>query len=80
VEALAFTSATRSGIPSTSPRADFVLGNDDRAATVGLNWYPCRGVKVQGNLVREIISDPSRGPLPSKPAFWSRILRFQFTI
>jgi phosphate-selective porin len=80
VEALAFRSGMRDGTPSTSPRADFVLGNDDHATTVGLNWYPYRGIKVQGNLVREVISDPSRGPLPSKPAFWSRILRFQFTI
>jgi len=80
VEALSFRSAARGGAPSTSPRSDVVLGNDDRATTVGLNWYPYRGIKIQGNFVRESISDPSRGPLPSKPAFWSRVLRFQFTI
>jgi len=80
VEALTFRSAARNGVPSTSPRSDVVLRNDDRATTVGLNWYPFRGIKIQGNLVRESISDPGRGPLPSKPAFWSRILRFQFTI
>jgi phosphate-selective porin len=80
VEALTFRSAARDGVPSTSPRSDVVLRNDDRATTVGLNWYPFRGIKIQGNLVRESISDPGRGPLPSKPAFWSRILRFQFTI
>jgi phosphate-selective porin len=80
MDALAFSSAARSGEPSTSPRADFVLRNEDRAATVGVNWYPYRGIKIQGNLIRESISDPSRGPLPSKPAFWSRVLRFQFTI
>ena len=80
VEALTFRSAAKNGVPSTSPRSDLVPRNDDRATTLGLNWYPLRGIKIQGNLVRESISDPSRGPLPAKPAFWSRVLRFQFTI
>ena len=79
-DVLGFASASRDGAPSTSPRADVILGNRDRAATMGLNWYPYRGIKIQANVIRERISDPGRGPFPSQPSFWSRVFRFQFTI
>jgi len=39
-----------------------------------------RWVKVQGNVIRETIEDPLRGPLPSKPSFWSQVLRFQVVL
>lgn len=65
---------------STSPRADSVLGNSDRALTLGANWYLNRWVKIQANLIREQILDPSMGPFPARAVFWSRVLRLQFTI
>jgi phosphate-selective porin OprO/OprP len=68
------------GEASTSPRSDVIPGNGDRVTTFGVNWYLNRWIKVQFNLIREKITDPSQGPLPSQPTFWSRILRFQFTI
>lgn len=80
LEELGFGSSAKEGVPSTSPRADVVLGNRDRAATVGVNWYPYRGIKFQGNLIREEFTDPVRGPLPSQPGFWSRVFRIQLTI
>jgi phosphate-selective porin OprO and OprP len=80
LEALRFGSTSNDGVPSKSPRAEVVLGNRDRAATVGFSWYPYRGIKIQGNVIREELTDPGRGPLPSQPGFWSQVLRVQLTL
>lgn len=80
LEQLEFASAGGVGGPSTSPRSDNVQGNSDRALTFGVNWYLNRWIKVQGNIIREAIADPSRGPLPDRPVFWSRVFRLQFVI
>jgi phosphate-selective porin OprO and OprP len=80
VEGLAFGSTASNDLPSASPRADVIQGNSDRVSTFGVNWYPYRGIKVQLNVVRESIADPSQGPLPSQPVFWSRVVRFQFQL
>jgi phosphate-selective porin OprO and OprP len=80
VEGLGFGSTAAGDLPSTSPRADVILGNSDRAVTIGVNWHPYHGIKVQLNFVRESISDPAHGPLASEAAFWSRVVRFQFTL
>jgi phosphate-selective porin OprO and OprP len=80
VEKLRFHSTASGDIPSPSPRADVVLPNSDRAVTFGFNWVPLRGIKIQGNVIREVIADPSSGPLPTQPGFWSKVLRFQFTL
>jgi phosphate-selective porin OprO and OprP len=80
VEELSFGSEASGEPPSASPRADVVLGNSDRAITLGANWYLNRWIKVQFNLFRETIDLPGLGPLPSKPSFWSRVFRFQLTI
>jgi phosphate-selective porin OprO/OprP len=65
---------------STSPRADVVLGNRDEVVTLGANWYLNRWIKIQANLIRDTLRDPSRGPLPSTASIWSRVIRFQVTI
>jgi phosphate-selective porin OprO/OprP len=81
VERITFGSEASEAAPgepgSTSPRADVVLGNSDRIVTLGVNWYANRWVKLQVNLIKEQISDPSQGPLPGQPSFWSRVIRFQ---
>ena len=59
--------------PSTSPRADVILGNGDHVTTFGVSWYLNRWLKVQGNVIRESIDDPAQGPLPSQGLFWSRV-------
>lgn len=69
-----------SGEPSTSVRADNVLGNIDRVTTLGVNWEPNRWVKVQANLIREAIGRPSMGPRPDRAAFWSRVFRLQLSL
>jgi phosphate-selective porin OprO/OprP len=78
-ETLGFGSAG-SGEPSTSARADAILGNSYRATTVGVNWTVNRWLKLQANLIREGLEHPSMGPLPDRAAFWSRVVRFQFTL
>jgi phosphate-selective porin OprO and OprP len=80
VEELSFGSEATNDEPSTGPRADVVLGNRNRLATYGVNWYLNRWVKIQANFVRERLSDPSQGPLPERFSFWSRFIRFQFSM
>lgn len=80
IERLSFGSTATGEPGSTSPRADVVLPNADRATTIGVNWYLNRYVKVQANVVRERLDDPARGPLPTQPAFWSRVLLLQITL
>jgi phosphate-selective porin OprO and OprP len=80
IEHLRFSSGSGDEPPSISPRAEVVLANADRVATFGLNWYPIRGVKVQANVVSETIADPSRGPMPDKARFWSRLIRLQLSM
>ncbi len=79
IEQLKFGSAGV-GDPSQSPRADNIASNSDRVLTVGVNWYLNRWFKVQANAIRETIADPSRGPLPARSNFWSRVLRLQFVL
>ena len=80
IEALTYGSGGAAGEGSTSPRADVVLRNRDTVATFGVNWYVNRWVKIQGNIIRESIEDPARGPVPSRPAFWSSVIHFQVVL
>ena len=66
--------------PSTSPRAEVIVGNANRSSTVGINWYLNRWFRMQLNLIRETLQDPEQGPLPIQPTWWSRIVRFQFVL
>jgi phosphate-selective porin len=79
-ETLGFGSSGSNGEASTSARADAVLGNTDRATTLGASWSVNQWVKVQANVVREDITRPSMGPMPGRGAFWSRAFRLQLTI
>jgi phosphate-selective porin OprO/OprP len=78
LEAIAFSSTSRDGEPSSSPRAEVVRGNRLRALTLGVNWFPIRSVRVQFNVIREALDDPSQGPLPGQTSFWDRVIRVQF--
>jgi phosphate-selective porin OprO and OprP len=80
VEKITFDSVATGEVPSTSPRADVILGNSDRVMTLGVNWYANRWIKVQFNLIQETMADPAQGPAPDRPRIWSRILRFQFQL
>jgi hypothetical protein len=45
-----------------------------------MNWYPVRHIKLQMNVIREHIANPTLGPAPDAPTFWSRVLRFQIDL
>ena len=78
IEALEFNDASLQDLPSASPRADVVPGSRDTALTLGANWSPIRWVRIQVNVIREVINDPNRGP--SSISYWSRVVRFQLAI
>lgn len=65
---------------STSPRAEVILRQSDRAATFGVNWFPNRWTKLQFNLVQEQLLIPSRDVAAQTLQFWSRVLRVQFAL
>jgi phosphate-selective porin OprO and OprP len=80
IENLAFRSGASGEPASTGPRADVILGNADKVTTFGVNWYLNRWFKIQANFIRETLDDPSQGPLPSKPSFTTKAIRFQFSL
>ena len=80
VERIRFGSLGGDPLASDAPRTEVVLGNGDRAVTFGVNWYVNRWIKIQTNLVRNTIALPDQGPVPSQSVFWSRIVRFQFSM
>jgi len=80
VENLKFRSGASGEPGSTSPRADVILGNANQVTTFGVSWYVNRWIKIQANIIREKLDDPSQGPLPSKASFTSKAIRFQFSL
>ena len=80
LEELRFESGEATEEPSTSPRAEVIVGNANRSSTLGVTWYLNRWVKMQFNLIRETLRDPLQGPLPETPTYWSRVFRIQFIL
>jgi len=79
-EALGFRSGSTEGPAFTNPRADHVAPTEARVWTAGVNWYPNRWVRLQGNAVREAFDDAGRTPVPGDSTFWSGVLRMQVVI
>ena len=80
IEALGFRSDAPWEEPFRNPRAANVFGNDFRAWTVGINWYPVRYVKLQVNVVREHLGDPERRPDTARGWSTSRLFRVQLSL
>ena len=80
VERIRFGSGLGDPLASDAPRAEVVLGNSDRVVTFGVNWYANRWIKIQANLVHNTIAFPELGPIPAQPGYWSRLIRFQFSM
>ena len=80
VERIRFGAGDDDLTASNAPRSEIILGNSDRVYTMGVNWYANRWIKVQANLVRNTIALPDQGPMPSQSGYWSRIVRFQFSM
>jgi phosphate-selective porin OprO/OprP len=79
-ESVGFRSGSTEGPAFTNPRADHVAPNEVRVWTAGLNWYPNRWVRFQGNAVREAFEDALRTPVPGDSTFWSGVLRMQVVL
>ena len=79
IEQLSFWSSG-TGQVSTSPRAEVILRQSDRAATFGVNWFPNRWTKIQFNVVQDRLSIPSRDLPVQTLQFWSRVLRVQVAL
>ena len=77
LEALTFGQVGEVNGASVSSRAETVLGNRNRALTLGLNWYLSPHLRLQGNVIRDALRDPWRGSRPAQPAYWSSVLRLQ---
>jgi phosphate-selective porin OprO/OprP len=80
IESLAFRSGSASEPPSRSPRAEVVRGNRDRVVTLGANWYVNRWIKIQADIIRERLDDPTQGPLPPQATFTSKVIRFMLSL
>ena len=76
LEALTFGTLDGEGA-SASPRAETVLGNRDRALTLGLNWYLSPHLKLQTNVIRDALHHPVSGAAGARPSYWSSVLRLQ---
>jgi phosphate-selective porin OprO/OprP len=80
LEGVSFRSVATGAGASTSPRAAIVPAVTNRAATVGVNWYVNRYIKLQANLVRESILDASPLAIEPRRTSWSRLLQVQFVL
>ncbi len=79
-EELSFGSVSRDGPAFRNPRAEHIAENRDRVWTTGVNWYPNRWIKIQGNAIREQLLDEERSPLAGRLTFWSGVLRLQVVL
>jgi phosphate-selective porin len=80
IERLRFGGEPGDDIPFRNPRAINILPVANQAATVGINWFITRWVKLQVNAIREQIDDEERNPVADGAAFWSRIFRLQLVL
>ena len=77
-EVIRFGAVTSDGsTASRSSRAGNVIGNEDRAWTVGMNWHASRYLKLQFNGVREALRDPERSPIEGESRYWTIVGRAQ---
>jgi phosphate-selective porin len=81
VEALGFDDVSYPGTVFDFPKVQKLLGNSDRATTIGVNWYLNQYMRFQGDVVTEALADPSRSPAPSTNGrFRSVVIRMQVNL
>ena len=80
LEQIRFSGVTGDDIPFRNPRAITIFPVANDVATVGLNWYVNRWVKLQVNAIREEIDDIERNPILTGGAFWSRVVRLHLIL
>ena len=80
LESLAFGSGASGEEPLSTPRAPNIRPNDIHALTLGVNWFPVRFIKLQGNIIREHLQDPERRPDSARPWGTTGLFRVQFAL
>jgi len=79
-EQLRFGSSKHVGAPFSNRRASNILGNSDRAWTIGVNWYLNHYAKIQVNGIQETIEDARRSPISGRNLFRMGVIRLQFSM
>jgi phosphate-selective porin OprO/OprP len=79
LEQLTLGSGPGGAAPTMNPRAVSIIGNRERATTLGVTWHPNQWVTIEGNLIREAIGGRPGSPYPQME-FWSRLVRVQVGI
>jgi phosphate-selective porin OprO/OprP len=77
VERIAFESRGTDP-PSLGPRAATIAAHTNNVVTLGANWTLNRWVRMQFNMIRDVVSAPLLAPLPSTS--WSRVVRLRFAL
>jgi hypothetical protein len=81
IEKLAFGEVPSPGMAFDAAGVGSLLANAERVTTIGLAWYPIRYLKLQTDVVFEIIDDPQRSPAPrASGRFPSAVFLFQFVL
>jgi phosphate-selective porin len=79
-EMIRFGSVSGNGAaPGRSSRSANVVGNQDRAWTLGLNWHASPYLKLQFNGVHETLLDPVNTPIEGETRYWTIVGRLQFS-
>ena len=79
IEHLSLGSVPGTDSPSTSPRAESVLGNRETALTIGAAWHLNRWISIEGNLIHEEIGAAAVAAVPHMRVR-SRLIRLQVAI
>jgi phosphate-selective porin len=77
---LTFGSANDTDEPFTNPRAEHVAPLAKNTWTFGGNWQVHRWVRVQGNLLREVLVDSLGVRDVNTEPRWTAVMRFQFAL
>jgi phosphate-selective porin len=77
---LSIGSANQADEAFTNPRADHVAPLSKDTWTIGASWIVHRWVRVQGNVIRELLVDPLGVRDASPPATWLSMVRVQFAL
>lgn len=81
IEELRFSDTAHPAAAFDLAAAAALKANAERIATVGVNWYLTRNLRLQHNYVFEWIADPSRSPAPTaRGRFGTAIFRLQLTV
>lgn len=65
---------------TATTRGRTVLGNRDRALTLGLNWYLSPHLKLQSNVIRDALYRSTSAEEVTRPSYWSGVLRLQMAM